>query len=83
MTSIEFAEWNAYFKVEPFGNVMQDMHFATLEALFRNANLPKGASAVHPKKFLLSQQSERANAQDLWSRLKSWALFEKGKTQSD
>ena len=83
MSSMEFAEWNAYFQVEPFGNVLQDVHFATLESLIANANRAKGKSPVHPKKFMLSQQSEKANAQDLWSRLKSWALFEQGKKQSD
>jgi hypothetical protein len=32
---------------------------------------------------MLSQQSEKANAQDLWIRLKSWALFEKGRKNTE
>ncbi len=77
LSSLEFAEWNAYFKVEPFGSIFQDVHFATIEALFANANRKKGVSPVHPKKFMLSQQGIKENARDLWQRLKSWALFEK------
>lgn len=83
LTSLEFAEWSAYFQVEPFGNVLQDVHFATLESLFANANRAKGQAPMQPKKFRLSQPSEKANAQDLWSRLKSWALLEKGNKDTE
>lgn len=83
LSSLELAEWNAYFKVEPFGAVFEDMHFAALESLIANANRKKGTSPIHPKKFMLHQPGERENAQDLWSRLKSWALFEKGREKPE
>ena len=77
MSSSQFAGWMQYFSIEPFGHVMQDLHFATLATILANANRPKGKSPAQIKDFLLSKPSMRQNASDLYARLKSWALRSK------
>jgi len=38
MSSREFAEWLAYYSLEPFGEVRADLRMATVAALIANAN---------------------------------------------
>ena len=40
MSSHEFAEWIAYYNLEPFGDelALMDNHFASLQALIANVN---------------------------------------------
>lgn len=74
MSSAQFASWMHYYNIEPFGNAMLDVHFATLESIVFNSNRAKGKAAMQPKEFLLSKPSLRANAFELYAKLKSWAL---------
>jgi hypothetical protein len=49
MSSRTLTEWMAYYQVEPFGDELIDIHFATLDAIMTNSKDKKS----DPKKFRL------------------------------
>jgi hypothetical protein len=58
ISSHEFAEWMAYFTIEPFGDDLIDLQFSQLEALLANVNRSKKGRAFKPEDFLLRQVKE-------------------------
>lgn len=59
MSSIEFAEWLAYYSLRPFGDDLIDSQFAQLQALTANIHRdPKKGRRYKVEDFLLSRQDE-------------------------
>lgn len=60
MSSREFAEWLAYYNLEPFGEVRADLRMATLAALIANANRDarKRKEPYTPRDFMLTFEDE-------------------------
>lgn len=44
--SAEFAEWLAYYSIEPFGYPMDNLRFGAVVAAIYNVNRKKGATAI-------------------------------------
>jgi hypothetical protein len=78
MSSAQFTEWQLYFGIEPFGSQLLDVHFASFQSLFANANRPKNQSAYQPKEFMLSKQATNANPLSVFQKLKSFMNVQKG-----
>lgn len=53
MSSLEFTEWIAYAKLEPFGERRADWRAAQIVAMLANVNRGKGQRAYEVKDFLL------------------------------
>lgn len=75
LSASQFVEWQAYFNVEPFGAALIDLHFATLEAQFYNANRKKGAREREPKYFQLHKKSEKLAGLELFKAMKAALTF--------
>ncbi len=72
MSSHLMVEWMAYAQVEPFGDELLDVHMATIEAMFRNANRDKGDAVLEPDKFRLwNRETQSFDPQDFFDRLKT------------
>lgn len=75
------SEWIAFFSIEPFGPIADDLRHGTLLSFLHNALRGKGGSAARIEQFLLSrmdEQPEADNSDQLWNQMKS--LFKpKGK----
>lgn len=53
MSSHEFAEWMAFAKVQPFGELRNDFRSASLQALIANVNRdPKKSKPLTPQMFM-------------------------------
>lgn len=50
--SAEFADWMAYYRIEPFGERMSDLRTGIIAATVANANRGKKQKALHPIDFL-------------------------------
>jgi hypothetical protein len=67
ITSAEFAEWLAYYSIEPFGDDLLDRQMAQLEALMANIHRdPKKGRSFKPDDFALRQDpGSRMEEQDV------------------
>ena len=52
MSSAEFAEWQQYYGLEPFGAWRDNWHAGTVAALIFNANRGKGQRALSVSDFM-------------------------------
>jgi len=57
MSSAEFAEWMAYYQVEPFGSTADDIRFGTLATA---SVAPWGGKTAPDEWFSWSKQQEKA-----------------------
>jgi hypothetical protein len=71
MSSRTLTEWMAYHDLEPFGDGLQDIHFANITALLANANRKKGSGAAQPKEFRLWKEVRQFDPQEFFNNLKS------------
>ena len=55
MSSRAFAEWMVYYKVEPFGDELLDVHFAKLEAIMTSSKDDK----KDPQDFRIWNRKEK------------------------
>ena len=56
MSSTEFAEWQAYCGIEPFGGDVAELRFGVAAAMFGNfARDPKRGGSYSPSDFFISQ----------------------------
>jgi hypothetical protein len=58
MTALEFDEWVAYSSLEPFGPLVDDLHFAKSMALTASIYAKKGRRYA-PKDFMLATPMKR------------------------
>lgn len=65
----------AYHNLEPFGDELTDIHLATIAAILANANRKKGSQAQKVDDFRLWKPDQRAQGQEFFDRLKSWAIL--------
>jgi hypothetical protein len=67
MSSREFAEWTAFFQLQPYGEWRADYRMACLMALIANVNRdPKSSRAYEPQEFMPQfDAAENASDQDL------------------
>lgn len=81
MSSHEFAEWMAFAKIQPFGEVREDFRFASLQALIANVNRdPKKSKPITSEPFMpdfekaLDEQEEQEQMPEherVWQKIKS------------
>jgi hypothetical protein len=81
MSSHEFAEWMAFAKIQPFGEVRADFRFASLQALIANTNRdPKKSKPFTHEAFMpdferaideLEEQEEVPEHARVWQKIKS------------
>jgi hypothetical protein len=53
MTAQQFAEWIAYYQIEPFGTLSEDAEWAHWKSIYTNAHIRKGKPRIKTEKFLL------------------------------
>jgi hypothetical protein len=75
MPSRVFAEWMAYFNLEPFGAPFQDAHFATMEAQLYNANRKKGQRAAKIEDYRLHKAIQKLTGLQFFNAFKSALKF--------
>lgn len=64
MDSREFAEWEAYFAIEPWGEERADLRAALLTCLTANLNRKKGAPPYRPADFMPYREPEKQETKD-------------------
>jgi len=72
ISSREFTQWQAYFQIEPYGHVADDIRMARLMAIVAGI---AGNSKAKPKDFLITDMTEgnaSEQAQD-WQTMKRHA----------
>ena len=52
MDAREFAEWMAYYELDPFGEERADLRAGIIASTFANANLGKGRKPYAPSDFM-------------------------------
>lgn len=60
----EFVEWIAFYRLEPFGEVREDLRNGTLASLYINSHSKKGSRKVSPNDFILKNKFERAKEKE-------------------
>lgn len=73
MSSRLFAEWNAYYNLEKFGDELIDMHFARLAAI----QVSTKKNPVSPDKYRLWQKIVKFDPQEYFDGLKAAFTFSK------
>lgn len=77
ISSHEFAEWMAYFNMEPFGDDLLDQSIASLQALMANIHSdPKKGRKFKPDDFVLRkmpepEDDEPLSNKEIFNRLKA------------
>lgn len=72
--SQEFASWQAYDRIDPFGQDRADLGTATVAAVVANANRGKGVKAFQPSDFMPSfEPKPRQSAVEIQSRMFQFA----------
>jgi len=81
MSSREFAEWAAFYRLEPFGEARGDLRAGIVAATMANTvRDPKQRSRPFtPQEFMPLVESEdtettEKDPEELWARLKGWAI---------
>ena len=59
MTAQQFDEWIAYYQLEPFGILAEDVLSAHWKAIYVNAHRKKGKQAMKVDKFLLFKEQKK------------------------
>lgn len=59
MSSAEFAEWQAFAALEPFGPAREDERAGQVAAVIANVNRPKGHEPFTPASFFPNLVEER------------------------
>lgn len=77
MTSEQLAWWEAYFRVEPFGEERADLRMAILAALIANANRdPKKRRKPYTPADFMPQFGDETEPQDVAEKAKAiFAIF--------
>ena len=52
-------EWIAYYQLEPFGTLADDVEWAHWKAIYANVHRPHGKLAYKPEKFLLFRDEKK------------------------
>lgn len=52
LSSRQWAEWQAFYQMEPFGDVKADWRAGMLASVLANVNRGKGTKAFHPEDFM-------------------------------
>jgi len=63
VSSRELSEWQAYYRVEPFGEERQDLRFALMTANLISPHLAKG-HRPKLKDFMLNFEPKKAQTED-------------------
>jgi hypothetical protein len=64
ISSREFAEWQAYYKLEAFGPSVQEQQLAMMSWLFAEAwSDPKKGRRLSPQDFMVTQATHRPRKQ--------------------
>lgn len=73
MSSYEFSEWMAYYKIDPFGEDRADFRNAIMCVLFGNAHKKKGARRFRIADFMPKWEKVVQTAKDMQKTLFAFA----------
>lgn len=71
ISSSEITEWQAFYKIHPFGPRMENWRAGLIAATIVNANRGKGSKVMKPEDFIPKSQVQRD--QDMYELLKGMA----------
>ncbi len=77
MSSRLLTEWMAYYKLEPFGAELVDIHFARLNATLIDVNKSKGSAPSKTEKFRLWKNTKVFDPQEFYNKLKASLTMKK------
>lgn len=72
MTSAQFTEWMAFFRLEPFGEQRADLRMGITTANLMNA-LTGGKAHAKPQDFMPFRAQPKPDSQSLSQQLRAWA----------
>jgi len=75
-----FAEWMAFFGLEPFGYEVDMTGHAITASVIANTNRKKGKKPYRPSDFV-PRTNERVEGREVFGALKSWALMQGAETK--
>lgn len=82
MGALEFAEWMAFFRVEPFGDVRGDLQAGIVASTVANVNRdPKKRRPFSPADFLPDFEKSRAEGgkpSEVYAVFRTWAVLMSG-----
>ena len=61
MTALQFAEWIAYYSLEPFGEERADWRQAVTSTILANANRAKNSKVAKFTDFMLNSEAEETH----------------------
>jgi len=76
VNSREFAEWGAYYRLEPFGEWRADVRSASVAHILANANAPKGRTYTMDDFMYFERKEPKTNeerAEEMQKALKAFA----------
>lgn len=59
LSSTELTYWIEYYRLEPFGQLRDNLHAGMIASTIFNVNRGKGTSAVKPDDFLIKNKSQK------------------------
>jgi hypothetical protein len=74
MSSAEFAEWMAYYQIEPFGQERDNWHAATLATLIAGSAGAKGEATKIESYMLRPRPQRRQSPQSIYQAFRAWAV---------
>lgn len=72
ITGAQFREWQAYYELEPFGEVRADLRAASITQMLYNVNRGKNQRALPLKDFLLKFEADEHEPKQTWQT--QWAV---------
>lgn len=75
MSGEEFAQWAAYYRIEPWGETRADLRNGVVASLLYNINRTKDAPPLSPADFLLFEKKPDAAQSETNLRDRFRALF--------
>ena len=63
--SRELSEWMAYYQLDPFGNVREDLHAGIVASTIANVNRGKNDKAFQPSDFMPFMEKPEQTVDDM------------------
>lgn len=69
MSSSEFSEWMAYYNIEPFGPIREDLRAGMIAAPLLNIWVPRGGTRAKPSDWIM--RFDKAAEEQDWETMKA------------
>ena len=78
----EYAEWQAYYRIEPFGPHREDLQAGVVASVVANVNRRRGSKPFSPSDFVLDFEPRRKQTpEDMFRRLTQFSTMHNKRKQ--